>query len=69
MVIDDLEALVHEIPLLHGKTVTIHPLTGGMTNRIYRVDAGGQAIDERHGAREALAQDQVPDGRVRVHSH
>ncbi len=39
MVIDHIRALCQEIPLLRGQVVTIHPLAGGMTNCIYKLDA------------------------------
>jgi thiamine kinase-like enzyme len=40
---DDIQALIQKIPPLHGEAVTIHPLAGGMTNRIYKVDAGNDS--------------------------
>jgi thiamine kinase-like enzyme len=40
MVIDAIKELIQEIPILRRHPVAIRPLAGGMTNRIYKIDAG-----------------------------
>lgn len=39
----EISALVETIPQLRGRNATISPLTGGITNRNYRVEADGEA--------------------------
>jgi thiamine kinase-like enzyme len=50
-----LEATLARVPLWKGKTLTISPLTGGITNRNYRVEVDGQAFVLRlAGAKTSL---------------
>jgi thiamine kinase-like enzyme len=40
---EELKAVLTHVPLLHGKTLAIMPLSGGLTNRNYRVNAEGES--------------------------
>lgn len=44
MVIDNIEALLQEIPALRGQSAVVQPLPGGMTNRNYTIDVGGESF-------------------------
>jgi ethanolamine transporter len=41
--LDDAKALLQHVPALRDKAVTIQQLGGGLTNRIYKIDAGDEA--------------------------
>src|SRR5262245_42023185 len=40
----ELDAVLAQVPALRGRPVAVQPLDGGLTNRNYRVDAGGESF-------------------------